>query len=301
MPEGCCYTESIAGPANLQTVDGRLPGVYEPQGFVQVLPRDGMRPTDALGRPVEYVPEKSETPTPRDEKHFVTREQFAELCANLQEDGHYMAMTQFGAIPIPDEMMKNLPSEFQGSPVEQEEEVFVAKETKVVRTTEKDYTHFDHKFEEIPTRMKIQKFDAKIEKRIVEIPRFIYKPVVEEKIVELPQGVKYVEVPIEIEMQYPPRIDPVPKKIDVERVIQTTKPVVQEKIIEVPKHDVVRIPKDLLWHTFHLPQLTIMLLLFPKLRLLTTFYTCLHIVEMNLKKSTCIQALEKLNFLTKLR
>ncbi|XP_055388927.1 uncharacterized protein LOC129618016 [Condylostylus longicornis] len=167
---------------------------------------------------------------------FFSDEAFAELAGGFKgTDGKFLAMTAYGAVPLPDQMLKSIPEKLVSRPIVQERDIFVLKQEERTRVVERDYTQFEHSFVDIPKALVVDKIELQKRTRIIEVPHFNYKPIVEDKIVEIPLGIKYVEIPIEVACRAPPRIVPVPKPHIVERIIETTKPVVQEKIIEVPE------------------------------------------------------------------
>lgn len=134
----------------------------------------------------------------------------------------------------------------------QEREVFVLKQEHCDRVTEREYTQFQHTFIDVPKTLVVDKIKTIDDVQIIEVPHFKYTPVVEDKVVEIPQGIKYVEVPIEIPCRMPPRVVPVPKPHIVERVIETTKPVVQEKVIEIPNVVAKKVRLSVVTHFFGL-------------------------------------------------
>lgn len=152
-------------------------------------------------------------------------------------------MTALGPMPLPAEIRKKIPEKFVAKPIVEEREIYVAKKEVQERTVEVPHVHYEHKFAEVATKLKIKKLVPRVTEVIKEVPREVYKPVIEEKVIEVPQGVKYVEVPVEVPCMYPPKIVPKPKIQVVERVVETIKPVVKEKIIEVPQTVVKQIPK----------------------------------------------------------
>lgn len=152
-------------------------------------------------------------------------------------------MTALGPMPLPPEIRRKIPEKFVAKPIVEEREIYVAKKEVQERTIEVPHVHYEHKFAEVARNLKIKKLVPRVKEVVKEIPREVYKPVIEEKVIEVPQGVKYVEVPVEVPCSYPPKIIPKPKIQVVERVVETIKPVVKEKIIEVPQTVVKQIPK----------------------------------------------------------
>lgn len=155
----------------------------------------------------------------------------------------YVAMTAYGAIPIPEETMNNIPRHFYTQPIVQERDVFVTKPEICERISEKNYTQYEHNFVEVEASITVDKLVPHSVKHEIEFPRYVYKEYIEEKVLEVPQGVKYTEVPIEVPMQRPPVIVPKEKEYIVERIVHETKPVVQEKIIEQVEIITRRVPK----------------------------------------------------------
>lgn len=151
------------------------------------------------------------------------------------QQGQFRAITAYGCVPVPQEILHDIPEKFVAKPIVEEREIFVYKQDVVSRTADKNFVQFEHSFDPVRKVIEADRFKAVEDLKEVEVPRFIYKPVIEDKIVEIPQGIKYVEVPIEIECVPPPKIVPVPKEHIVERIIETTKPVNQYKIIEIPR------------------------------------------------------------------
>ncbi|KAF8822285.1 alveolin domain containing intermediate filament IMC3 [Cardiosporidium cionae] len=152
-------------------------------------------------------------------------------------------MTPLGPMSLPPEIRQKIPEKFVAKPIIEEREIFVAKKEIQERTIEIPHIQYDHKFSKIPKTFKIKKLVPSVKEIVREIPREVYKPVIEEKVIEVPQGVKYVEVPVEVPCLYPPKIVPRPIEQIVERVVETIKPIVKEKIIEVPQTVVKNVPK----------------------------------------------------------
>jgi len=160
----------------------------------------------------------------------------------IASDG-YVAMTAYGAVPVPQETLEQVPRYFYTQPVVQERDVFVTKPEVCERISEKTYTQYEHSFVEIDTKMQVDRLVPQMVKQEVEFPKYVFTEYVEEKVIEIPQGVKYVEVPIEVPMQRPAVIVPVEKQYIVERVVHETKPIVQEKIIEEEEIITKRVPR----------------------------------------------------------
>lgn len=152
-------------------------------------------------------------------------------------------MTALGPMPLPAEIRRRIPEKFVAKPIIEEREIYIAKKEVQERTIEVPHVHYEHKFAEVSKALKVKKIVPTIKEVVREVPREVYKPVIEEKVIEVPQGVKYVEVPVEVPCAYPPKIVPRPKVQVVERVVETIKPVVKEKVIEVPQTVVKQIPK----------------------------------------------------------
>ncbi|OEH78689.1 inner membrane complex protein [Cyclospora cayetanensis] len=152
-------------------------------------------------------------------------------------------MTALGPMPLPPEIRRRIPEKFVARPIIEEREIYIAKKEVQERTIEVPHVHYEHKFAEVARSLKIKRIVPTITEVVKEVPREVYKPVIEEKVIEVPQGVKYVEVPVEVPCLYPPKIVPRPKVQVVERVVETIKPVVKEKVIEVPQTVVKQVPK----------------------------------------------------------
>ncbi|CBZ55589.1 putative inner membrane complex protein IMC3 [Neospora caninum Liverpool] len=152
-------------------------------------------------------------------------------------------MTALGPMPLPAEVRQKIPEKFVAKPIVEEREIYVSKKEVRERTIEVPHVHYEHKFAEIARSLKIKKLVPRVKEVVKEVPREVYKPVIEEKVIEVPQGVKYVEVPVEVPCLYPPKIVPKPKVQVIERIVETIKPVVKEKIVEVPQTVVKQIPK----------------------------------------------------------
>ncbi|CRH02637.1 inner membrane complex protein 1h, putative [Plasmodium relictum] len=152
-------------------------------------------------------------------------------------------MTALGPLPLPEEFKKNIPEKFVAKPIIEEREIYVSKKERKQREIEIPHVKYEHSFEKIKKQFKVSKLVPSVSQVIKEVPKEVLKPVIEEKIIEVPQGVKYVEVPVEVPCLYPPKI--VPKVVTqyVERIVETIKPVVQEKIIEVPQTVIKQVPK----------------------------------------------------------
>ncbi|CAD2104887.1 inner membrane complex protein 1h, putative [Plasmodium vinckei lentum] len=152
-------------------------------------------------------------------------------------------MTALGPLPLPEEFKKNIPEKFVAKPIIEEREIYVSKKERKQREIEIPHVKYEHTFEKIKKLLKVNKLVPSVSEVIKEVPKEVLKPVIEEKIIEVPQGVKYIEVPVEVPCLYPPKI--VPKVVTqyVERIVETIKPVVQEKIIEVPQTVIKQVPK----------------------------------------------------------
>lgn len=215
-----------------------------PQGYMYITThRDGHSLTTTQGdrKPNHQLSREVE---PEHEPDYISDETFQKMMEDVKtQDGKYLAMTAYGAVPLPEQMVQKIPEKFVTKPLIQEREVFVAKKEHCTRVMERDYTQFEHRFIEVPQSLVVDKIKAIDDVKIIEIPHFKYTPVVEDKIVEIPQGIKYVEVPIEVPCRMPPRVVPVPKPHIVERIIETTKPVVQERIVEVPEVIKKKVPQ----------------------------------------------------------
>eukprot|EP00922_Rhytidocystis_sp_ex-Travisia-forbesii_P022086 GHVS01032336.1.p1 GENE.GHVS01032336.1~~GHVS01032336.1.p1 ORF type:complete len:560 (-),score=144.87 GHVS01032336.1:118-1797(-) len=153
-------------------------------------------------------------------------------------------MTALGPMPLPADIRAKIPTKFVANPIIEEREIYVAKKEVEERTIEIPHVEYEHKFEEVTRKFIVEKLVPMRSEIIREIPREIYKPVVEEKVIEVAQGVKYVEVPVEVPCLYPPKIVPVPKIQYVERVIETIKPIVKQKIVEVPQTVIKEVIKE---------------------------------------------------------
>lgn len=243
-------------PLNPTPANQRLPLPYEPQGYMHILPREDQSWRQGLvGAESERVDETQQLPGEGEQRiaeqahgppagDYVSDEDFEKLVGDFRGgDGKFLAMTAYGAVPLPEQMLHSIPEKFVTRPLIQEREVFVLKQDHCTRLTERDYTQFEHRFVDVPKCLVVDKIKAVDDVKIIEVPHFKYKPVVEDKIVEIPHGIKYVEVPIEVPCRMPPRIVPVPKPHFVERIVETTKPVVQEKIIEIPEVVRKKVPK----------------------------------------------------------
>ncbi|KMZ90247.1 hypothetical protein PVMG_01614 [Plasmodium vivax Mauritania I] len=152
-------------------------------------------------------------------------------------------MTALGPLPLPEEFKKNIPEKFVAKPIIEEREIYVSKKERKQREIEIPHVKYEHTFEKVKKQLIVNKLVPSVSEVIKEVPKEVLKPVIEEKIIEVPQGVKYVEVPVEVPCLYPPKI--VPKVVTqyVERIVETIKPVVQEKIIEVPQTVIKQVPK----------------------------------------------------------
>ncbi|PHJ17171.1 inner membrane complex protein [Cystoisospora suis] len=205
--------------------------------------------------PYPYPPVSTQLPVPEEDGREVVEEEEA-----VQQEYYYQpdeiaggaaplarpppqVMTALGPMPLPPEIRRKIPEKFVAKPIVEEREIYVAKKEVQERTIEVPHVHYEHKFAEVARNLKIKKLVPRVKEVVKEIPREVYKPVIEEKVIEVPQGVKYVEVPVEVPCSYPPKIIPKPKIQVVERVVETIKPVVKEKIIEVPQTVVKQIPK----------------------------------------------------------
>eukprot|EP01054_Gregarina_sp_Poly1_P002746 Gregarina_sp_Poly_1__2745@NODE_175_length_12037_cov_139_596324_g155_i0_p3_GENE_NODE_175_length_12037_cov_139_596324_g155_i0NODE_175_length_12037_cov_139_596324_g155_i0_p3_ORF_typecomplete_len714_score97_44IMCp/PF12314_8/39IMCp/PF12314_8/5_9IMCp/PF12314_8/1_5_NODE_175_length_12037_cov_139_596324_g155_i0945311594 len=207
-------------PADPLPARGRAPVYYEPQGYVEV------NASGAADR-LEDLPPGSQ---------YVTSDQFERFANNFKrDDGKFVAMTAYGAVPVPDELMKDVPERFITRPIFEEKETFVMKKKRHDRVTEKPFTQHQHHFVEVVKKGVVDKVIPAGEQKKVVIPRYFYKAIVAENIIEVPQGTKYTETAIDVHMRHPPKLVPVRKAIVVQRNIECTKPVVQEKIIERPK------------------------------------------------------------------
>ncbi|SBT48729.1 inner membrane complex protein 1h, putative (IMC1h) [Plasmodium ovale wallikeri] len=152
-------------------------------------------------------------------------------------------MTALGPLPLPEEFKKNIPEKFVAKPIIEEREIYVSKKERKQREIEIPHVKYEHTFEKVNKLLKVNKLVPSVSEVIKQVPKEVLKPVIEEKIIEIPQGVKYIEVPVEVPCLYPPKI--VPKVVTqyVERIVETIKPVVQEKIIEVPQTVIKQVPK----------------------------------------------------------
>ncbi|VWU52046.1 inner membrane complex protein 1h, putative [Hepatocystis sp. ex Piliocolobus tephrosceles] len=168
-----------------------------------------------------------------------------ELDERTTNEGSYprKVMTILGPLPLPEEFKKNIPEKFVAKPIVEEREIYVSKKERKQREIEVPHVKYEHTFEKIKRTLNIKKLVPSVTHMVKEMPKEVLKPVIEEKIIEVPQGIKYVEVPVEVPCLYPPKI--VPKVVTqyVERIVETIKPVVQEKIIEVPQTVVKQVPK----------------------------------------------------------
>eukprot|EP01071_Lankesteria_metandrocarpae_P000255 Lankesteria_metandrocarpae@DN10396_c0_g1_i1.p1 len=207
---------------------------------------DAYRPSSDGSNTVLISPRGQPTPVeaPVREVEYMTNQSFAELAKKFRDvDGNYQVLTAYGSVSLPEEVMKSIPEKFVAEPIVQERELFVYKQQVVERTSNKTFVQFDHEFRNVRAMVEADRFNVQEEVKVIEVPRFVYKPIIEDKIIEVPQGIKYVEVPIEVPMAYPPKIVPVPKPHVVERVVETTKPVNQYKIIDMPKIVRKKVPK----------------------------------------------------------
>ncbi|CRG97777.1 inner membrane complex protein 1h, putative [Plasmodium gallinaceum] len=152
-------------------------------------------------------------------------------------------MTPLGPLPLPEEFKRNIPEKFVAKPIIEEREIYVSKKERKQREIEVPHVKYEHTFEKIKKQLKVSKLVPSVSQVIKEVPKEVLKPVIEEKIIEVPQGVKYVEVPVEVPCLYPPKIIPKVVTQYVERIVETIKPVVQEKIIEVPQTVIKQVPK----------------------------------------------------------
>lgn len=175
-------------PSYATPFNDRLPLQYETQGYVHILPRAA----GAVARE-DVVLEQEQAPPQAD---FVSDEGFEKILSGFKGgDGKFLAMTAYGAVPLPDKMLEAIPDKFVTKPLIQEREVFVLKQEQLRRVTERDYTQFEHRFVDVPQTLSVDKVEAIDNVKIIEVPHFRYKPVVEDKIIEVPQGIKFVEVP----------------------------------------------------------------------------------------------------------
>ncbi|GAW83591.1 inner membrane complex protein 1h [Plasmodium gonderi] len=152
-------------------------------------------------------------------------------------------MTALGPLPLPEEFKKNIPEKFVAKPIIEEREIYVSKRERKQREIEIPHVKYEHTFENVKKQLIVNKLVPSVSEVIKEVPKEVLKPVIEEKIIEVPQGVKYVEVPVEVPCLYPPKIIPKVVTQYVERIVETIKPVVQEKIIEVPQTVIKQVPK----------------------------------------------------------
>ncbi|TRY52954.1 Articulin family protein [Cryptosporidium tyzzeri] len=160
----------------------------------------------------------------------------------LVKAGQPYVMTSLGPIPLPDNVRNQIPEKFVAAPVLEEREVIVARREVQERIIEVPQIQYEHKFVEVPQKVVVEKIIPipKDVVREVEIPR--YTATVEEKVIEVPQGVKFVEVPVEVPIAYPPRIVPVPKPYIVERTVELSRPVIEERLLEVPQKVYRQVP-----------------------------------------------------------
>lgn len=152
-------------------------------------------------------------------------------------------MTALGPLPLPEEFRKNIPEKFVAKPIIEEREIYVSKKERKQREVEVPHVQYEHTFKNVRKQFRVSKLIPTVADVIKEVPKEILKPVIEEKIIEVPQGVKYVEVPVEVPCLYPPKIVPRVVTQYVERIVETVKPIVQEKIIEVPQTVIKQVPK----------------------------------------------------------
>ncbi|OII75910.1 hypothetical protein cand_002410 [Cryptosporidium andersoni] len=160
----------------------------------------------------------------------------------LVKAGQPYVMTSLGPIPLPDNVRNQIPEKFVAAPVLEEREVIVARREVQERIIEVPQIQYEHKFVEVPQKVVVEKIIPvpKDVVREVEIPR--YTATVEEKVIEVPQGIKFVEVPVEVPIAYPPRIVPVPKPQIVERIVELSRPVIEERLLEIPQKVYRQVP-----------------------------------------------------------
>jgi len=204
-------------------------------------------PEGSQGTVMSISPDGTTTERPnitQQDVEQMTSEDFQKLAEQFKNnEGLYQAITAYGTVPLPNEVLEGVPEKFVAKPIVEVRELFVHKQEVHGRVSNKTFTQFEHNFNPVNSIIGCEKFSVHEEVKKIEVPRFVYKPVIEDKVIEIPQGVKYVEVPIEVECAHPPKIVPVGKAHVVERVVETTKPVNQYKIIEIPKIVKEKVPK----------------------------------------------------------
>lgn len=119
-------------PAYPTPADHRVPLPYEPQGYMHILPREDQswrdkllktgldHPTelgDLQEQEEELIAEQTHGPPAGD---YVSDEAFEKLVEDFRGgDGKFLAMTAYGAVPLPEQMLQSIPEKFVTKPLVQ--------------------------------------------------------------------------------------------------------------------------------------------------------------------------------------
>lgn len=167
-------------PGDPTPTRGRAPVQFQPTGYVEI------------GAGTAFTDRPDEGPR-MDGQGVYSQAEFEKMLDALkQDDGQFVAMTAYGAVPVPQELMENVPEKFLEVPQYEEHETFVLKTKNHDRTTERDFTQYTHHFVESVKKGKIDKLVPSGEKKEVVIPRYHYKAVIAENVLEVPQVKKFV-------------------------------------------------------------------------------------------------------------
>ena len=222
-------------PDNPSISRGKAPVLVEPTGYATIsFDNDALNEEKNEDSRINQSDPNAYAKS-KEYKYQLTDEQFNKYAKDIKKtDSEYVAMTAYGAIPLPDELLDSLPEKFEKSHIIHEHQKFVPKQRVYNRIVDDEVIVKNHHFFNIPQAAIVNKIVPVLEDNICEIPKYKYKETKRNNIIELPAGINYVETPIDVHLKKPPKLVPVQEEIIIKRIIKMAKPVVKSKIVEVP-------------------------------------------------------------------
>merc|ERR1712226_702401 len=165
-------------------------------------------------------------------------------------DGGCVVHTDLGPFQVARSKL-DVPDYFRTPNTVEDRDIYIEKNEYETKVLEVPYIQYVHEVQAVPISVTVQRLNKKETSANHTITRKKPTAAMSEKRVPIPQGVRTVEVPMEVECDYPPTLKYVDKTINVNRKTVVEKPVVKENIIEVPteiERPVEVIKENIIYH-----------------------------------------------------
>jgi len=148
-------------------------------------------------------------------------------------DGGCIVNTTLGQFQIAPDKIK-VPEMFKTGANQETREIFVEKNVYETQRVDVNFIQYVHEIKPVPVRIQVEKLHKVETDYNYTVQTKKLTPKVTKRTVAIPQGVRTTEVPIEVQMSYPPEVKYEEKTISVSKNTIIEKPIIKENIVEVP-------------------------------------------------------------------